>query len=440
MTKPLLNGIESALRGAYEKGVESVYVQDARYASLHVDCRLEWRANPLQYALGRSIAGQRVVALAYDLNTDELASIAHVGVGASLVVIVVDNDRRPYCDLRTLATASHLPMMEPSTVYECKTFVKIACNLSEKYDVPVLVHVGQGLADTHEQVELADPAPVQPKPYKRNVEKYVTLPTGNKLCAEDMVVRDKRLATECEAFPVHKVDYRDRATGVVCYGEVYSAVLAAAPHLSVLRLGLVYPLPMQTIRDFAAEVEDLVVVEEGEPIVEQAMRTAGITCHGEDLFPLRMRYGPAEIKERLLGVEIPKDDVSLPIRTAAFCTDCPLIDLFIALNVGCGYLAANMPMVCVDTAFAASPVALGAGFATQKPCVCVLEADVVDLDDFRSPLPDLSVFIYGNVKPLEEVLKVLQPNVKTITAKEAAAYVKEAGVWLVDVPVECRHG
>lgn len=450
MTKKLLNGYESALRGALEAAVDTVCVQDVRFFGKKtefaeaVECR-----NALQYALGVSVVGHRAVAVCNDINTDELAAVAHVGVNASLVVVLVDNALRPYFDVRSLCAASHIPMMEPATVYECKTFVKIACNLSEKYDVPILVHIGQGLLDTYEQVEVVEPKVLQAKPYKRNVEKYVTLPTANKLCAEDIVVRDKRMLADCDAFPVHKMEFRDRTMGVVCYGEAYSALAVAAPHLSVLRLGMIYPLPMATIREFAQGVEDLVVMEEGEPIVEYAMKAAGIACHGEDLFPLRMRYNPAEIKERLLGVEMPKDDVSLPIRTAAFCADCALIDLFTAIkkaevpahtDTTCGYLASNMPMVCVDTAFAASPVALAAGFALYKPCVCVLCSDTVDLDDFRRPLKNLSTFVYGDVKPLLPVLQALGQTVAVIDVKQAADYIGKEGVWLVETDMGCRHG
>ena len=450
MSKALLNGYQSALRGAYEAAVDAVCVQDLRFAAEKGDCaEVRVMRNALQYALGASIEGHRAMAVAYDFGTDELASVAHVGVNASLVILAVDNEIRPYCDLRAISFATHLPMMEPASVYECKTFVKIACNMSEKYDVPVIVHIGQGLIDTYEDVELVEPKVLAAKPYKRNVEKYVTLPTGNKLCAEDIVVRDKRLTTDCDAFPVHQVEYRDRAMGVICYGEAFASLMVAAPHLSTLRLGMTYPLPLATVREFASGVEDLVVMEEGEPIVEYALKAQGISCHGEDLFPLRMRYNPSEIKERLLGVEVPKDDVSLPIRTPAFCGECPLIELFTAIkkaevkthtDVDCAYLAANIPMICVDTAFAASPVALAAGFAKHTPCVCVLRADRVDLNDFLAPLPNLSVFIYGDVRQLSDVLAVLQPVVQVIDVKQSAEYLTKAGVWLVKMSAECRHG
>ena len=450
MSKTLLNGYQSALRGALEASVDTICVQDGRYKwekgeyGEVTTCR-----NALQYALGVSIEGRRAVAVVSDFNTDELASIAHVGVNASLVIVVVDNDKRPYCDLRTIAVASHLPMMEPASVYECKTFVKIACNMSEKYDVPVLVHIGVGVADTYDEVELVEPKVLKAKTYKRNVEKYVTLPTGNKLCAEDMVVRDKRLSTDCDAFPVHQAEYRDKTMGVICYGEAYAALMVAAPHLSTLRLGMTYPLPFATIKEFAQNVEDLVVMEEGEPIVEYALKSQGVNCHGEDLFPLRMRYNPSEIKERLLGVEIAKDDVSLPIRTPAFCGECPLIDLFTAIkkaevrthtDVDCAYLAANIPMICIDTAFAASPVALAAGFAKHEPCVCVVSADRVDLDDFRMALPNLAVFVYGDVHPLEKVLSTLQPEVRAVDVKQVGDYLTKPGVWLVEMKTECKHG
>ena len=444
----LLDGFHSVLRGALEASVDTLCVADSRFAGpfdgfAHVHCA--HAEDALQFALGAALAGARAVAVCRDFSTDALASIAHCGVNAALVIVLADDDDRPYFDLHALAECCHLPMMEPAAVYECKTFVKMACNFSEKYDVPVLVHLSQALLDTTDTIEVAPPKELRPKAYKRNREKYVTLPTTNRLCAEDMEVRDKRMRADCEAFPIHNVLYRDKTMGVVCYGTAYANLMAAAPHLSMLRLGFSYPLPLELIRTFAANVEDLVVFEEGEPLVERALHMAGIACRGQDVFPLRMHYTPADIKERLLGVEMPHEDSSLPIRTPAFCTNCPLIDLFTQLkkadavvhaDTRCAMLGADIPMVSVDTAIAPSPVALGNGFALHAPCVSVVQAALVTALDLRDLAPQHTVLVYGDIASLQADLSALGIPFALAAPTQVADHLT-GGVVLVPLTLAC---
>ena len=445
MSSQLLNGFQGALRGALEASVEALCVADVRFAdSAQGFAHVHTSACTLQYAYGVALAGARAMAVCHGFDSDQLASIAHCGVNAALVIVAVDDDNRPYFDYHALAESCHLPVFEPATVYECKTFVKMACNLSEKYDVPVLVHLSQSLVDTTDIIEVVEPKSLRPKTYRRNREKYVTLPTTNRLCAEDMEVRDKRLSTDCSSFPIHTTVYRDKTIGVICYGTVYANLMVAAPHLSVLRLGLSYPLPLDLIRSFAAEVEDLVVLEEGEPLVERALRTAGIACHGQDVFPLRMHYTPADIKERLLGVEMPHEDSSLPIRTPAFCTDCPLIDIFTQLktaevvvhaDIGCAMLGADIPMVSVDTAIATSPLALANGFALYSPCVSVVSAAYVSAIDLRHLSAQHTAVIYGETDALQADLQALGIAYRVATPKQLGDL--RGGVVLVPMALGC---
>lgn len=446
----LLNGYTAALRGAIEAGVNTLCLSDRRFVKVADDiCSVQYMAQgALLYAYGAALAGERSVAICRDLSVDELASVAHCGVSAAMVIIYVDNDNRPYFDMHTLSCGCHLPILEPSTVYECKTYVKIACNLSEKYDTPVFVHISQALLDTTEQVDLTDPKQLHRKPYKRNRDKYVTLPTTNRLCAEDMDVRDRRLQKDCDLFPIHTVEYRDKQMGIICYGSAYAALLAAAPHVSVLRLGTSYPLPLATIRSFAASVEDVIVLEEGEPLIESILCAQGIKCHGNDIFPLRMHYTPADIKERLLGVEVPHEDVSLPIRTPAFCSQCPLIDLFtvfkkadvvVHADTYCALLGADIPMVCVDSAISDSPVALGAGFARYQACVCVLDAMCVRLSDLTVQQKGQTVVIYGDVESLPPILSALGVAWRQTTVDQLADLLCCGQVLLVPLAMRCKQ-
>lgn len=417
----LYNGLQAALRGAWEAGCDNAYGITETSKSWDTGTELAWQEcvdsqSAFHAALGCAVAGKRSVAVVDTLDCADLTTVAHVGVNAACCVIVVDNGLRPYFDWRLLAEGAHVPMMMPPDVYECKTYTKIACNLSEKYDTPVLVYIGPTVWNTRTAIVETERKVLRDMPFVRNVEKYVVLPSSLRLCAEDMVVRDRRLSQDCESFPIHAVEYRDKSIGVVCCGEVYHALLQGVPHASVLRLGMVYPLPMQLLRDFAASVEDCVVLEEGEPIVERAMIQAGIVCHGKDVFALRTHYTPDMIAERLLGVSGAKADDSLPIRTPAFCTDCPLIDLFewlknnhciVHADVGCGMLGATVPMLAVDTAICTDPIAFGNGFATKSPCVSVVNSRHLlgREEKLNGCHVDNTVVVWGNTSALEGVLQ-----------------------------------
>lgn len=405
MDKRLMNGLEALLRGAYEASVGVVVssVELPPVEGVRV-VRADSRA-ALEYAMGASVAGVRCLAVVDDLSAATLSLLSHVGVEASLVVAMVAEQEAPYLDVRALACSAHLPILLPSSVYECKTFTKISCNISEKYDTPVFVELDRALVDTTMEVEILPPKVLKDKPYVRNEKKYVTLPSFARLCAEDKGIRDRRLVAECEQFPLYKIEHRDKRMGVVVGGAAYQALRVACPHVSTFCLGLAYPLPMGLLRMFAASVEEVLVFEEGEAVIEQKLRAEGITCHGADVFPLHMHYSPDDVRERVTGLAAPGDE-GLPVRTAAFCGGCGLIEVFETLKrkgcvvhaaKDCGRLAANIPMAHLDTAMLPNPMAFAAGFSATHASVCVLSAEVflANAEQLALPHAGLKVVVYG---------------------------------------------
>lgn len=406
------NGYQAALRGQVEAAAHLVGVADPRFA----EGKVVKDGDLLSETLGLSLAGKRAMAVLRDIDTSLAVTLTHTGVGAGCVLVMCQDLLRPFVDAGEIAHLAHLLTLVPSSVYECKTYVKIAFNLSEKYDTPVLVYLTEGLLGATTSLELVEPKTLEDKPYQKNIEKYVTLPSSVRLCAEDRVYRDKRLEEDCNGFPLHNMVLRDTTRGVIAFGEVANEIAAVAPHLSLLRLATVFPIPMDLVRTFAGKVDELIVVEEGDPVVETRLNGAGVKCHGHDLFPLAKHYLPDEIKERLLGVSVPGEETGLPLRTPMFAADHPLLDLFIALkgkglpvhcDVSLAMLAAEAPLATVDTAFVPNPVAFANGFATKTPCVSLSCAE--EIDGLLSALERCNhlAILWGDVRRAAKLLDAL---------------------------------
>jgi len=433
----LYTGYQAALRGAYEGQAIVVGSSDPRFGETK-PISVE---SLISKALGLSLSGKRALAVVDKIDTRLATVLTHTGVGAGCVLVYCQNTFVPQADVEQVAHLAHLMTIAPSSVYECKTYVKIAFNLSEKYDTPVLVYLSEGLCGASTSLEIVDPKTLGDKPYQKNIEKYVTLPSSVRLCAEDRVYRDRRMQEDCESFPLHNMVLRDTTVGVVTSGDIAVNVSAVAPHLSVLRLGTLYPIPFELIASFAAKVDELIVIEEGDPLLETQLKARDIKCHGKDLFPLAKHYSPAEIKERLLGVDVPKEETGLPLRSPMFAPDHPLLDVFVALKkrglpvhteVGVAMLAAESPLETVDTAFVDNPVAFANGFAVNFPCVSVTNAAKVDF-----LLADLEgcnhlAILWGNVDRASKLLAALDlPFVKTSPAKVGELNM-DKGIVLVD--------
>ncbi len=374
--RKLMLGNEAVARGAYEAGVRVVSSYPGTPSTEVSECiagydevYAEWAPNEkvaLEVAVGASIAGARSMAcmkhVGVNVAADPMFTAAYTGVNGGLVILAADDpgmhSSQNEQDTRFYARSAHLPLLEPADSQEAKDFTKLAFELSEKYDTPVIVRTTTRLAHSQSFVETGDRAEVPLRDYVKDVTKYTMMPSsaiGRHVVVE---AREKRLAEDVNGFGIVREEMRDDALGVVCSGVVYQYVREALPEASVLKLGVVYPVALGKVKEFASKVKRLVVVEELEPFIEDTLKAAGIACEGKNIFSLQGELSTAIIKEKLLGVEIETEKKDLPVRPPVMCAGCPHRGVFYILNklkltvsadIGCYTLGAQPPLAAVDT-------------------------------------------------------------------------------------------
>ncbi len=374
--RKLMLGNEAVARGAYEAGVRVVSAYPGTPSTEVSECiagcdevYAEWAPNEkvaLEVAVGASIAGARSMAcmkhVGVNVAADPMFTAAYTGVNGGLVILAADDpgmhSSQNEQDTRFYARSAHLPLLEPADSQEAKDFTKLAFELSEKYDTPVIVRTTTRLAHSQSFVETADREDVPLRDYVKDVTKYTMMPSsaiGRHIVVE---AREKRLAADVDGFDIVREEMRDDALGVVCSGVVYQYVREALPEASVLKLGIVYPVALGKVREFAGKVKRLVVVEELEPFIEDTLKAAGIACEGKNIFSLQGEFSTAIIKEKLLGVKVETEKKDLPVRPPVMCAGCPHRGVFYILNklkltvsadIGCYTLGAQPPLAAVDT-------------------------------------------------------------------------------------------
>ncbi len=374
--KKLLLGNEAIARGAYEAGVRVVSAYPgtpstevseaiAKYDEVYA----EWAPNEkvaCEVAIGASIAGARAMVcmkhVGVNVAADPLFTAAYTGVNGGLVVLAADDpgmhSSQNEQDTRFYALSAHVPLLEPADSAEAKDFVKKAFKISETYDTPVIVRTTTRLAHSQSFVEEEEREEVPLKPYVKNVAKYTMMPSsaiGRHLVVED---RENRLSKDVNDCPINTVEMKDTSLGIICGGVVYQYVKEALPNVSVLKLGIVYPLAMDLIKKFASDVKRLVVIEELEPFIETQLKANGIACEGKNLFSKQGEISVAIIKEKMLDEKLDIEKQDLPVRPPVMCAGCPHRGVFYVLNklkltvnadIGCYTLGAQAPLNAVDT-------------------------------------------------------------------------------------------
>lgn len=378
-------GNEAVARGAYEAGVKvvssypgtpSTEITEAmtRFDRVHS----EWAPNEkvgLEVAIGASLAGARAMScmkhVGLNVAADPLFTVSYTGVSGGLVIVAADDpgmhSSQNEQDSRHYARAAKVPMLEPADSQDCLDFTRRAFELSEKYDTPVMVRLTTRVAHSRSQTTLGEPLWAENKPYEKNMQKYVMMPAmavGRHKVVEQ---RQQLLAEAVSADPAigcHRIESRSAALGIITSGVAYQYVRETLPDASVLKLGLVWPLPLDLIRRFAASVIRLVVVEELDPILETELRAVGIACDGKSLFSLLGEYSPAMIRAALSDQPQPVPAyqanklTQAPGRPPVMCAGCPHKGLFLALNrlkavvagdIGCYTLGALNPTQAMDS-------------------------------------------------------------------------------------------
>ena len=374
--KKIMLGNEAVARGMYEAGgkVMSAYpgtpsTEISEYAAKYPEIYTEWAPNEkvaLEVVAGASYAGVRTMAcmkhVGLNVAADPLFTMAYTGVNGGALILVADDpgmhSSQNEQDSRFYARSSHIPMLEPASSQEAKDFVKVAFEISEKYDTPVLLRETTRIAHSQSMVEMYDREEVPAKPYQKDISKYTMMPASaikRHLVVED---REKRLAEDCNILPINTVEYKSKDLGIVCSGVVYQYVKDALPDASVLKLGLVYPMPFKLIEDFSKKVKRLVVVEELEQFFEDQIKAHGIKCEGKNLFSIQGELSVSTIKEKLLDIKLKTNPCDLPNRPPVMCAGCPHRGVFYILSklkmrvcadIGCYTLGAQPPLSAVDT-------------------------------------------------------------------------------------------
>ena len=316
--KKILLGNEAIARGAYEAGVKvsaaypgtpSTEISEAiaKYEEVYA----EWSPNEkvaAEVAIGASIAGARSMCsmkhVGVNVAADPLFTAAYAGVGGGMVVVAADDpgmySSQNEQDSRMVARAAMIPVLEPSDSAEAKAFTKLAFDLSEAYDTPVMVRSTTRLSHSQGIVELEERREKECVPYERNTAKYVMMP-GNAIKRHVVVeARMKKLAEDACAMSVNRAEYRDTAVGFITSGIPYQYVREAMPEASVLKLGLVHPLPRKLIEEFASKVEKLYIFEELEPVIEEQVKSWGILkAVGKEIFTVQGEYSANMIRQRV---------------------------------------------------------------------------------------------------------------------------------------------
>lgn len=386
MKKVLMSGNEAFALGAYEAGVKVAagYPGTPSTEILENLCTYEgvyteWSPNEkvaLEVALGASFAGVRALAtmkhVGLNVAADPLFTAAYTGVRGGLVVIVADDpdmhSSQNEQDSRNYAYAAKVPMLEPSDAEEAKDFLKAAFRISEEFDTPVLVrtetrmsHVKGVVTPGEIQSSAASPG------IEKMPEKFVMLPAHARRRRVEVGKRMERLREFSESFEGTRIEWADRKRGFVTSGVTYLHVREAFPDASVLKLGMVHPLPENLIREFASGVEELIIVEELDPFLETRIKAIGIACTGKDRIPAIGELNPSIIRTAVTG-QAPSgifEPVQIPMRPPNLCPGCPhrgmfhtlsKLGVFITGDIGCYTLAALKPLSAMDTC-----VCMGAG-------------------------------------------------------------------------------
>jgi len=377
--KKLMLGNQAVARGLYEAGCRfaSSYpgtpsTEITEQAALYDEIYAEWAPNEkvaAESAVGASLAGARSFCamkhVGFNVAADPLFTASYTGVNGGLVVCVADDpgmhSSQNEQDSRHYAVAAKLPMLEPSDSRECRDFVKAAYDISERFDTPAVLRTCTRVAHSQCLVELHDRDEHALKPYERNPQKYVAAPANAVKRHVEVEKRMEALRAFAETTELNRVETGDTAIGFVTSGTCYLYVKEAFPEASVLKLGLVNPLPVKLLSDFAAKVDRLIVVEELDGVIEAHMRAHGIRVDGgKDLFGYLGELSQNKIR-KALGAALPPFkvyDETVPGRPPVMCPGCPHRGLFTVLSklkltvlgdIGCYTLGSGAPLNAVDS-------------------------------------------------------------------------------------------
>ncbi len=435
--KRLLSGNEAIALGAWEAGVRyaaaypgtpstEILPALAQYAGV---CA-EWSSNEkvaLDAAVGASFAGARALAamkhVGVNVASDSLMTLSYTGVRGGLVLVSADDpgafSSQNEQDNRHYARFGKFLCLEPSDSQEAKEFTRLAFDLSEKFDTPVMVRSTTRLSHSKSAIEVMMPdaprelAPLPP--FERNPRKYVMIPAHARPRHPDIEARVKAMIEYAEMSPINQIEWGDKRIGVISNGIAYQYTREIFAGFSFLKLGMTWPLPKRLFLDFAAEVDTLVVVEELDPIIEEHVRTLCTNVIGKEVFPSTGELTLAIVREGAIKAGLPiqplDDDppppvpeITLPPRPPALCPGCPHRSVYYQLkkqnmlvsgDIGCYAISVLPPFEEMDMLISMGASIGMAHGAKQAGCPDKIVATIGDSTLFHAGLLELANTIYN---------------------------------------------
>jgi len=424
----VLQGNSAIARGAWEAGVtfasaypgtpSSEILQEV--ADNYPDIYAEWSPNEkvaLEVASGASIAGARAMVsmkhVGMNVASDPFMTLAYTGIKGGLMIVVADDPNvhssQNEQDSRNWARFAKVPMLEPGDAQECKDFTKIAFDISEEFDTPVLLRGETRVSHSDSPVELEDrkkskiPIGLDPK----DAPKYVMVPANVRVRRKFIEERMRKLEAYADEFKFNRMEINDPAIGIIASGVSYLYAKEVFPEYSFLKLGMIWPLPKKMIAEFYKKVKKVMIVEELDPFFETEIKAMGYKVfHGKDLIPNMYELSPEIVEQSLKGkkYKAPKIKVKpedLPRRPPNLCAGCSHRALFYSLkklgtfvfgDIGCYTLAAAPPLQALHTT-----ICMGAGIGEAHGAMKVFGKE--GLGKMCAVLGD-STFLHSGITPL----------------------------------------
>lgn len=375
--RKIVLGNYAAARGAYEAGCRVVCAypgtpsteiteEAAKYSCINAS----WAPNEkvaYEVAYGASVAGARAMYcckhVGLNVAADPLFTSAYTGINGGFVVVVADDpgmhSSQNEQDSRYYALSAHVPMLEPSDSQETLDFTKLAFEMSERFDTPVLLRMTTRISHSRSYIAEGEREDAGLLEYTKNIGKYVMMPAMARARHIEIEKRMEEISAFVEDSPVNSVELNDVSVGIITSGAVYQYVKTAAPDVSVFKLGTVFPLPIEKIRAFSRRVKRLIVLEELEPFIQDILTQNGIRCEGKSLTGVLGELSVERVEEILSDKAVEKPVMSeIPSRPPVLCPGCPHRGIFSILSkrkltvfgdIGCYTLGAVKPLSAIDT-------------------------------------------------------------------------------------------
>lgn len=427
-----LTGNEAIARGAWEAGVRvaaaypgtpSTEVLETLAEYDAADLEAQWAINEkvaLDVAIGAALTGVRALAamkhVGLNVAADSLMSQAYIGAHGGLVLVVCDDpgihSSQNEQDTRLFGKLAGVPVLEPSDAQEALEFTKLAFELSETFDTPVILRSTTRLSHTRSLVRVGARREPAPRGFVNNSAKTVAIPANARRLHPLLIAREQKLREYFEASPLTRIDRGSAPFGIITAATSYLYVKEVAPDAPVLKLPVSYPLPEQAIRDFAQTVDRVLVVEELEPVIETEVRAMGVAAEGKAFFPRAGELSPDLVREGLAAAGLMERapqakplDIQPMARPPVLCPGCPHTASYLALrgigtrvagDIGCYTLAAVEPLRSIDTticmgASIGNAIGMAKSGAEQKPIV----ATIGDSTFLHSGIPPLIDAVYN---------------------------------------------